>query len=104
MPIVGTLKIGKKDYVVIPRAEYLRFAPPDGSVEAGPFLRGEIAADMRAARESAGLSQPELAAKLRKSQSMVAGVEAGRIAAGARYVAAVLRACKLPKDWKRPAE
>jgi len=104
MPIAGTLKIGKKDYVIISRAEYMRFAPPEGSVDAAPFVRAEIATDMRAAREAAELSQPELAAKLRKSQSMVAGVEAGRIAAGARYVASVLRACKLPKEWKRPTE
>jgi transcriptional regulator with XRE-family HTH domain len=57
---------------------------------------------LRAARDKAGLSQPELAKKLRKSQSMVAGAEAGRVRVGERYVAAVLRACKLPKDWKSP--
>ena len=99
MPIIGSFKIGKTDYVVVPRAEYLRHAPPPGTVAAGPFLRDLIAGDMRAAREAAGLTQPELAKKLRKSQSMISGVESGRIKAGTKYVAAVLRACRLPKDW-----
>jgi hypothetical protein len=104
MSIVAQFKIGKTDYVVVPRAAYLRLGGvPAGSVDAVEFTRDSLGAEMRAARVAAGLSQPDLAKKLRKSQSMIAGVEAGRIAAGARYVAAVLRACKLPKDWKRPA-
>jgi hypothetical protein len=101
MAVVGTFKIGKKEYVVIPRADYLRMGGiAEGSVDAVEFANASLASDMRAARDAAGLSQPELAKKIGKSQSMVAGVEAGRIAAGERYVRAVLRACKLPKDWK----
>ena len=82
---------------------------PAGSVEALEYMRASIARDLRAARKVAGLSRSELAKKLSKSQypnlgisfsSVVAGTESGRVAAGARYVAAVLRACKLPKDWR----
>jgi len=103
MGVVGSFKIGSKEYVVVPRAEYLRMGGiPEGSVDAVEFANAAIAADLRAAREKAGLSQPELAKKLRKSPSMVSGVEAGRVRVGERYVAAVLKACGLPKDWKAP--
>jgi hypothetical protein len=103
MAVIGTFKIGHTEYVVMPRAEYLRMGGiPEGSVDAAEFTGAAIAADLRAAREAAGLSQPELAKKLRKSTSMVSGVEAGRVRVGERYVAAVLKACRLPKDWKAP--
>ena len=73
---------------------------PEGSVDAVEYATAAIAADLRAAREHAGLSQPELAKKLRKSASMVAGVETGRVRVGERYVRAVLKACGLPPAWK----
>jgi hypothetical protein len=35
---------------------------------------------------------------------MVSGAESGAVRIGARYVAAVLKACGLPKDWKPGAK
>jgi addiction module HigA family antidote len=72
---------------------------PSGSVEALPYLRASLGRSMKKARESAGLSQSELARKIRKSQPMVSSVEAGRISANERYVRLVLKACGLPADW-----
>ena len=100
--IAGTLTIQGTEYVVIPRAEYLKqvgIVPP-GSVEATAYARASVAEGLRSARETAGLTQNELAEKLGKSQTMVSQAESGRERIGARYVAAVLRACGLPKDWK----
>lgn len=64
------------------------------------YAEASIARALKVAREHAGFSQDELAAKLGKSQSMVAGAEAGRVRVGEHYVAAVLKACGLPKDWR----
>jgi hypothetical protein len=33
---------------------------------------------------------------------MVSGAESGAVHVGEKYVAAVLEACGLPKDWKAP--
>jgi len=100
--VAGTLTIAGTEYVVIPRAEYLKHVGgvPKGSVEALSFVRSSVAEGLRAAREKAGLTQGELASKLGKSQTLVSQAEGGRERVGARYVAAVLKACGLPKDWK----
>ncbi len=99
---VGTLTIGGVEYVVVPRGDYLKHAGtlPRGSVEAHTHIRASIAGGLRAAREHAGLTQGQLAEKLGKSQTMVSLSEAGRERIGEKYVAAVLKACGLPKDWK----
>jgi DNA-binding XRE family transcriptional regulator len=101
-PVTGTLQIAGVDYVVIPRAEYLKQGGvvPKGSVEALPYVRDSVANGLRAAREHAGLTQGELADKLGKSQTMVSQAESGRERVGEKYVGAVLKACGLPKDWK----
>lgn len=98
---VGTLTIGGVEYVVVPRADYLKHAGtlPRGSVEAHRYVRASIADGLRAAREHAGLTQGQLAEKLGKSQTMVSLSEAGRERVGEKYVATVLKACGLPKDW-----
>jgi transcriptional regulator with XRE-family HTH domain len=59
-----------------------------------------IARDLRAARVQAGLSQVELAKRMRRSQTLISLAEAGRVSVGERYVLAVLKACGLPPDWK----
>lgn len=105
--VAGTLTIQGVEYVeyvVIPRAEYLKGAGlvPPGSVEASSFVHSLVAGDLRAAREEAGLTQEELAGKLGKSQTLVSHAESGRERVGPRYVEAVLKACGLPKDWKAP--
>jgi ribosome-binding protein aMBF1 (putative translation factor) len=99
---VGTLTIGGIEYVVVPRVDYLKHAGtlPRGSVEAHTHIRASIADGLRAARERAGLTQGQLAEKLGKSQTLVSLSEAGRERIGEKYVAAVLKACGLPKDWK----
>jgi transcriptional regulator with XRE-family HTH domain len=71
-------------------------------VEALPFVRNLIARDMREARLAAGMTQAELAKKLKKSQTFVSGAENGTSRVGERYVLAVLKACGLPEDWKAP--
>jgi ribosome-binding protein aMBF1 (putative translation factor) len=69
------------------------------SVEAHTFVRESIAADLRAARESAGLTQAQLAERMGKSQTMVSQAESGAMRVSERYVRAVLKACGLPMDW-----
>ena len=105
-----TIKLGKTEYVILPKAEYLRLQSmagiPAGSVDAIDFARASIGSMLRDAREHAGLTQAELAKKLKKSQPMISGAEGGTISVSERYVASVLKACGLPKDWqpkdKRP--
>lgn len=102
-PVAGMLTIHGVEYVVIPRAEYLKqvaTAVPAGSVEAGACVRESVAQALRAARAHAGLTQEQLAAELGKSQTLVSQAELGRERVGERYVAAVLKACGLPKEWK----
>jgi DNA-binding XRE family transcriptional regulator len=95
------LELGGKTYVILPKADYLRLCGlPPGTVEAIPFARASIGRALRAAREHAGLTQETLAAKMRKSQTMIARSESGQLSVGEKYVAAVLKACRLPKDWK----
>jgi ribosome-binding protein aMBF1 (putative translation factor) len=107
--VAGTLTIRGEEYVVIPRAEYLRLKDlplPAGTVDAHTFLRDSIAKDLRAAREYAGLTQAELAERMGKSQTMVSQAESGSARVSARYVRNVLQACGLPEDWngKAPAK
>jgi ribosome-binding protein aMBF1 (putative translation factor) len=98
------IKLGKDEYVIIPKAEYLRLQQlagvPDGSVDALEFARSAIGRTLKAAREVASLTQSELAEKLGKSQPLVSGAESGTISVSERYVASVLKACRLPSDWK----
>jgi ribosome-binding protein aMBF1 (putative translation factor) len=98
-----TVTIDGNEYVAIPRAEYLRMAGGkdlDGAVDAMEYTRKRLGESLRAARETAGLTQEQLAKKLGRKQPMVSGAESGGVRVGARYVAAVLKACGLPKDWK----
>jgi DNA-binding XRE family transcriptional regulator len=103
MEKVAELKLDGKTYVILQKAHYLRLRrgdTPPHTVDAIEFARSSLAGDLRAAREEAGLTQAELAKKLGKSQTMVSQAEAGYVSVGERYVAAVLKACRLPKDWK----
>jgi transcriptional regulator with XRE-family HTH domain len=60
------------------------------------YARASIGATLKAAREHAGLTQAELAKRLKKSQPMVSGAESGTISVSDRYVSTVLRACGVP--------
>jgi ribosome-binding protein aMBF1 (putative translation factor) len=99
--VAGTLVVDGVEYVVIPKADYLRTQdePTSRVVDAHAFVRGSIATDVRAAREHAGLTQAELAKKMDKSQTMVSQAESGTARISERYVRAVLKACGLPADW-----
>lgn len=100
--VAGTLTVQGVEYVVIPKAEYLRMQDaraPEGAVDAHAFVRTSIGADLRAAREEAGLTQAELASKMGKSQTMVSQAESGTARVSERYVRTVLKACRLPADW-----
>src|SRR5258708_36508589 len=72
----------------------------EGAVDAVEYTRRSLGKSLRAAREAAGLTQAELASKLGKAQPMISGAESGTVRVGERHVAAVLKACGLPKDWK----
>jgi DNA-binding XRE family transcriptional regulator len=95
-----SLKIKGEDFVVLPLAEYLRLVPaPPVLEDARKVVRQNLGASLLEARKKAGLSQAALAKKLRVTQSMVSQAESGRVRIGERYVAKVLKACGLPKDW-----
>jgi ribosome-binding protein aMBF1 (putative translation factor) len=101
---VQTLVIDGREYVVLPKATYLRLAKAakaeEQLVDAVQFSRESLGRKLRAARERASLTQAALAKKLKKSQAMISAAESGRSQVGEAYVRAVLRACKLPPDWK----
>ena len=104
----AVLNLGGHEYVVVPRAQYDQLLALAGksadtrelAVDAVAFAMKRIGANVRAARTEAGLTQIELAKRLGKSQSLIAGIEAGRVKAGEEYVRSVLAACGLPKRWK----
>ena len=102
MPTAAKLRIGNQDLVVLTRSDYLRLveaAGPGALKDAREVARASIAASLRRAREIAGLTQVELAKRLRVKQPMVAAAEAGKARVGERYALRVLKACGLPKDW-----
>jgi ribosome-binding protein aMBF1 (putative translation factor) len=101
----GTLTVAGVEYVVIPKAEYLRLLDkqvPMGAVDAREFVRQSLGVDLRAAREAAGLTQAELARRMSKSQTLISQAESGTARVSERYVRAVLAACGLPADWSGP--
>jgi transcriptional regulator with XRE-family HTH domain len=103
----GFLQIDGKEYVVIPKAEYERLTgtASEGVLkDAGQTMREMLARDLRKARETAGLTQEQLAEKLGVGQPMVSAAESGKSKVGERYVKRVLKACKLPADWVPPKE
>jgi len=106
MSKLQTLKLGDDEYVVLPKAEYLRLRrtaeASDGSVDAVEYARGSIGRTLLAARKQSGLTQTALAERMGKSQPMISGAEKGSVSVSERYVASVLKACGLPSDWSGP--
>lgn len=91
---IATIQVHGEEFVIVPKKEFDRLrGVPEGSVDAVAFAREAIGRDLRAARERAGLTQAELAKRLRRSQAMVSAAENGTMRVGERYVKAVLRAC-----------
>jgi len=102
---VQVIEIEGVEYALLPRAEFERLtaaAKESGEqlTDAQEYTRRLIAHDLRRARAAAGLTQAELAERIGRSRSMVAGAEGGHQRVGERYVARVLKACGLPKDWR----
>jgi ribosome-binding protein aMBF1 (putative translation factor) len=92
--------LGIPEDVAVPEAEYARLLAGGGVAPDGAdWARAELGRTLRRAREEAGLSQAQLATKLRKSQTLVSRAESGELSVSDRYVASVIKACKLPKDW-----
>ena len=103
---IGMLVIDNTEFVVVPKAEWLRLqgkAAPETLSPARRSVHESIGRDLRKAREVAGLTQAELAKKLKKSQAMVSGAENGTVKTGWPYTKLVLKACGLPEDWKSEA-
>lgn len=93
------ITIHNEEFVLLPRAEYDRLlGVPEGSVDAVAFGTRVIADDLRKMRENAGLTQVELAKRLKKSQAFVSGAENGSSRVGERYVKAVMAACGVKED------
>jgi ribosome-binding protein aMBF1 (putative translation factor) len=98
---VQVIEVEGVEYALLPRAELERLiGDADELTDARAYTRQLIAHDLRRAREVAGLTQAELAERIGRSRSMVAGAERGHQRVGAPYVARVLKACGLPKDWR----
>jgi ribosome-binding protein aMBF1 (putative translation factor) len=95
------ITIHGEEFVLVPKSEYdhLR-GVPDGSVEAEPYAVKSIGASLRKAREVVGLTQVELARRMKRSQAFVSEAESGSSRVGERYIKAVLKACELPEDWQ----
>jgi DNA-binding XRE family transcriptional regulator len=99
------LTIDGTEYVAVPKADYLRLVGGDAEFsEAETFTRGALGRSLRAAREHAGITQADLAKKVRKAQGTVSAAENGTIRVGESYVKSVLKACGLPEDWTAPAK
>jgi ribosome-binding protein aMBF1 (putative translation factor) len=98
----GTLTIEGAEYVVLPKAEYLRLLHGEPRNEALEYGLLSLGRDLKAARAHAGMTQAELAKKLKKSQATVSGSESGTIRISEKYIAKVLKVCGLPADWKAP--
>jgi hypothetical protein len=108
-----TMTLANREYVLVPKQDFLSLTkgqrvlpdspandPLAGAVPAVPFAMKSIGRQLFAARAVAGLTQAALAKKLACSQTMVSLAEKGRKHVGVEYVRRVLRACRLPKDWR----
>ncbi len=98
-----TLTIDGTEYVAVPASEYRRLCgdcAPSAQQDGIAWARAELGRTLRAAREQAELTQAVLAKRLKRSQTLVARAELGELRVSERYVKAVLKACKLPADWR----
>lgn len=94
------LVVNGVEFVVIPKQEYLSLKLQARGVDAVAYASDSIASGLRKAREAAGLTQAELAKRMKRSQALISSAESGAKDVGMRYVKSVLAACGLPDDWK----
>lgn len=71
---------------------------PDGA----DWARAELGRTLCRARETAGLTQAQLAEKLSEPVETIARFEAGEESPSERFVRRVLKACGLPPNWPAP--
>jgi len=89
-----TLRIEDEEYIVVPRAEYARLTKQSDVPDDVRARRVALGRKLRAARGKAGLTQADLARRLRKTQATVSRIERGMIAISAAFAAKVLKACR----------
>ncbi len=63
------------------------------------LVRAKVGRDLKAARVHAGLTQAQLAKKLRRAQTTVSKSEAGKIQVSEAYIRQVLKVCGLNEDF-----
>ena len=99
-----TLQIDGDEYIALRKADYLRLvgSAPSGAVDALENVLGALGRNLRAARQTGGFTQAQLAKKLGKAQATVSGSESGKTRVSEKYVAKVLKVCGLPPNWKAP--
>lgn len=87
-------------FVVVPR-QFVREALVGKPARnfASEYIRWSLGRDLRAARKSAGLTQRRLASMVKKAQSAISMAEKGQIRVSGAYVRAILKACRVPRDW-----
>ena len=86
---VGTLMVDGEQYAVIPWEDYQRMVG-----NSRPRNHDRMRKQVCAARAEAGLTQQELAKRLRTTQATVSRAEAGHIRVTDGYLQDVLRACR----------
>ncbi len=95
------ITINGEEFVLISKADFDRLVGgPNGRVDAVPFAMKSIGGSLRKAREAQGFTQADLARRLERPQSFVNEAEIGTARVGRRYIKAVLKACRLPKNWE----
>jgi DNA-binding XRE family transcriptional regulator len=85
-----TITMDGRDYVLVPVEDY----EGEAVVDALAYSRMSLGKKLRAMRDAAGLTQIDLAQRLRLSQTMIAQAEGGKISVGEEYVAKVQAACR----------
>ncbi len=101
-----TFVVKGETFVIVPIAEFRKLAAGAGAKNtAGRGAKtavpgSALAAKLKKARETAGLTQTQLAKKMKKSETLVSAAERGSKDVGERYVQAVLKACGLPTNWQ----
>lgn len=110
-PPYAELHLAGCDYVMVPRAEYLRLVArevtsSDGVsvAEAKALALREMGRRVRLARTHVGLTQAELAKKLGCTQAMVSRAESGNVTVSSRFLDRVHKVCKLADDWLPPLD
>ena len=89
---VLTLMIEGNQFAVIPWGEYQRLVGESRARAAHPPLE-RLRRAVRTARSKAGLTQAQLAKRLRTTQATVSRAEAGRTKVSDAYLRDVMRVC-----------